>query len=397
MEKCLGSKQYAIEYCSFFPCFVDGGSWWQCQCRLIEGFCKEYTTAWYCAMSKCCQAQTDDEGREACFSYEGYKNYYDQDQVTSFYISDEEMISRFNECSFNSDDDKSIVQCYCESFSYGRCVNRGVNYPDYCEAMNCCYEQTEDDARLECFTTRFRDSMTGFDFYWSRDEIQESCVASGRSSDQCECDIQGLSNCVFGIDSFKEITLDSFNREPQCDLFQCCQLQTDDDDEGRKDCLVQDEARLMYDRCVNNGNTTETCICDKSNTLCSSAHSNDRHCELSSCCQEQSDDAGRKECIDNFTTSQPSSAPSETTPVEDSIDEAEASPTATSPLPGTSSASISTQPSSAPSGTTPAKDSIDEAETSPTAASASPGTKSHAKATSKMLAVTVVISWLLFT
>jgi hypothetical protein len=75
------------------------------------------------------------------------------------------------------------------------------------------------------------------------------------------------------------------------------------------------------------------------------------------------------ECIGNFTTSQPpSSAPSETTPVEDKIDEAEASPTAASALPGTSSASIPTPF----------------------------GAKSHAKTTSKMLTVALVVGWLLF-
>jgi hypothetical protein len=128
--------------------------------------------------------------------------------------------------------------------------------------------------------------------------------------------IHGLSNCVRGIGD---------PREPNCYSFQCCQSQTVVD--GRKDCLVQDEIQLRYIECVNDGNTTESCVCENSNTLCSSGHSNDLHCELSSCCREQSDDKGRKECIDNFTTSQPSSAPSETTPAEDSIDEAEASPT----------------------------------------------------------------------
>ena len=152
-------------------------------------------------------------------------------------------------------------------------------------------------------------------------------------------------------------------------MFQCCQSQTDDNDLGRNDCLVQDESQLSYETCINDGNTTDSCLCDKSNTVCSSGHSNDRYCELSSCCQEQTDDTGRKECIGNFTTSQPSSAPSEP-PTEDSIDEAEASPTAASTLHGASSASISTPF----------------------------GAKSHAKATSKMLAVTAaVISWLIFT
>jgi hypothetical protein len=93
------------------------------------------------------------------------------------------MISRFNECSFNSDSDKSIVQCYCESFTYGRCVNQGVMYPDYCEAMNyCCFEQTEDDARLDCFS-HFRNWSTGWEFHNARDIIQESCISGGRSSD----------------------------------------------------------------------------------------------------------------------------------------------------------------------------------------------------------------------
>ena len=330
----------------------------QCSCNRYDRRCTEYRDKWSCAMSKCCQAQTDDESREACY-YGGYKNYYDH--VASFSISDEEKISRFNECSFNSDSGKSIVECYCESFSYGMCVNYGRIYPHVCEAMNCCFEQTEDDARLDCFTTRFRDPGTGFGFYLSRDTIQESCVASGRSSDQCKCDIHGLSNCV---------GFEWFNSEPRCDLLQCCQSQTGDDDDGRQDCLVQDEAQLIYETCVNDGNTTESCICDKSNTLCSSGRSNDRHCELSSCCNEQADDTGRKKCIGNFTTSQPSSVPSLTTPAEDSIDDAKASPTAATALPGTSSASISTPF----------------------------GAKSHAKTTSKMLAVTaVVISWLLFT
>ena len=98
--------------------------------------------------------------------------------------------------------------------------------------------------------------------------------------------------------------------EPRCGLFQCCQSQTGDNDNGMKECLVQDEAQLSYETCINDSNTTEYCVCDKSNTLCVSGHSNDLHCELSSCCQAQADDIGRKECIDNFTTSQPSSAPS---------------------------------------------------------------------------------------
>ena len=205
-------------------------------------------------------------------------------------------------CSFNSDSGKSIVECYCESFGYGMCVNYGVGRTDLCEAMHCCYEQSEDDARLDCFTTRFKHWSTGSGFHNARDTIQESCVASGRSSDQCKCDIHGLSNCVYGIDYY--------TREPRCDLFQCCQSQTGDNDEGRKDCLVQDEAQLMYETCINYGNTTESCVCDKSNTLCSSGHTNDRHCKLTSCCQEQADDIGRKECIGNFTTNQPSFAPS---------------------------------------------------------------------------------------
>jgi hypothetical protein len=302
MEECLGEpfgKFRAILYCSYLPCFVDGGSYWQCQCNMYDSYCTEFRDARFCATSKCCQAQTDDEGREECIFGGLHENYYDE---TSFSISDEEMISRFNECcSFNSDSGKSIVQCYCESFSYGVCVNHGVAIPDYCEAMNCCFGETEDDARLACFTTRFRTLGTGFYFYNHRDTIQESCVASGRSSDQCKCDIQGLSNCV-GVEYY--------SKEPNCDLFQCCQSQTGDNDDGRKDCLVQDEAELMYGRCLNDGNSTESCICDKSNTLCSSEYSDNQQCELSSCCQEQENDKGRKECIGNFTTSQPSSSPS---------------------------------------------------------------------------------------
>jgi hypothetical protein len=372
MEECLGlgNKLRAIYYCSYLPCFVDGGSWLQCKCKYHDRGCTEYRDAEACAKSKCCQA-TDDEGREACFNG-GWQNYYDQ--VTSFSFSNEGIISRFNECSLNSDSSKSIVECYCESFSYGLCVNDGVADPDLCEANICCDGQTEDAARLDCFS-RFRGRETGSQFYKNSDAIQESCVASGKSSDQCKCDIQGLTNCVYGVE-IVEIPYSKHSREPSCDLFQCCQSQTSVDDEGRKYCLAQDEAQFMYDNCAlyaiyGYGGSPSSCFCDKSNTLCVSGHSNDRHCELSSCCREQVDDTGRKECIDNFTTSQPSSAPSESTPAEESIDDVEASPSATSALPGTSSASIST--------------SLDL------------GVKPLAKTTSKMLAVTAaVVGWLLF-
>jgi hypothetical protein len=322
MEKCLGSKSRAIRYCSMLPCFVDGGSYMHCNCQSYDRRCTEYRSEYSCARSKCCQAQTDDEGREACIYGDLHENYYDQ--VISFSKTDEEMVSSFNECSFNSDSGKSIVQCYCESFTYGNCVNNGVGRPELCEANICCYEQTEDDARLDCFS-RFRDGLTGWDFYHNRDTIQESCVASGRSSDQCKCDILELSNCVFGMDRR--------NREPQCDLFECCQSQTgDDNDEGRKNCILQDAIQSRYETCINDGiGSSEFCYCNKSSNLCSSGHSNGLYCELAFCCREQADDAGRKECIGNFTTSQPSSAPSESNP-----------PTAASALPGTSSASIPT-------------------------------------------------------
>ena len=126
MEKCLG-KRRAIKYCSYLPCFVEGGSFWQCRCQFYDSYCTEFRDKRFCAESKCCQAQTDDEGREACINGDLHENYYDQ--VTTFYVTEEEVKSRFNECSFNSDSDKSIVQCYYESFSYGLCVNDGVNNP----------------------------------------------------------------------------------------------------------------------------------------------------------------------------------------------------------------------------------------------------------------------------
>ena len=83
---------------------------------------------------------------------------------------------------------------------------------------------------------------------------------------------------------------------------------------GRIVLFKMRQNRSMRGASTDGNNTTESCLCDKSNTLCSSGHSNDRHCELSSCCQEQADDTGFKECIGNFTTSQPSSAPSSIIP-----------------------------------------------------------------------------------
>jgi len=91
MEECFGEpygKRIAIYYCSYLPCFVDGGSFWECRCNMFDNFCTKNRDPRSCAMSKCCQAQTDDEGRKACY-FGGYGSYYDQ--VTSLSISDEDI------------------------------------------------------------------------------------------------------------------------------------------------------------------------------------------------------------------------------------------------------------------------------------------------------------------
>jgi hypothetical protein len=58
-----------------------------------------------------------------------------------------------------------------------RLHNDGVANPDWCEAMNCCFEQTEDDARMDCLS-RYGATLGYLDS--ARDTIQESCVASGK-------------------------------------------------------------------------------------------------------------------------------------------------------------------------------------------------------------------------
>jgi hypothetical protein len=91
-------------------------------------------------------------------------------------------------------------------------------------------------------------------------------AALPRSSEQCKCDTHGLSYCVFG-------RIGDYPREPNCDLFDCCQSETGD--EGRNDCLVRDEAQLRYGECINEwlGSTKDFCYCDRSNMLCTSGHS----------------------------------------------------------------------------------------------------------------------------
>ncbi len=270
MGECLGSNIRALYYCSMIPCSIDGGS-----------------------ISECYREFNDAYNSLPSFSQ-------------GFYVSEDDMISSFNDCSFNSGGDKSIVQCYCESFRYGLCVNKGTrweDFPDYCESMNCCFEQTDDSGRLNCLNRFSRDS-TGDGFYRSRDTIQEGCIASGKSSDQCKCEIQGLSNCLHGIG-----TDYAFVRVRNCDLLQCCESQTDD--VGMKDCHLREDAQLIYNECISRGNSIELCYFLKSETLCSSGYSDKRHCDLYSYCR---DNASLEECISNFTASQPSSTPSMESP-----------------------------------------------------------------------------------
>ena len=397
MENCLGRKDLALSYCSMLPCLVDGGSIAQCSCDHVDARCKAMKFARDCAHSKCCQAQTDDEGRQAC--HDGaYKNYYEE--IISFTVPAKEMLSRFNECSFNSGDDKSIVQCYCESFSYGHCVNWGVVSTNYCEAMNCCWEQTDDVARLDCFT-RFRTPDTGREFRGFLEQIEESCVASGKTIDQCKCDFWGLSHCVYGIPFIKY----GKGYEPRCDLFQCCQSQTDD--EGINTCLAEDDTWYFYTSCVSEGYSTEYCYCYKSYMVCSPENSDDFHCNLDRCCQEQSDDDGRKECIVNITASQPSSAPSGVSSIPPKTDAVSSIPPktdASSPIPPKTDASSPIPPKTVVGVGIPE---TDETTTSPPVPVTSPTSSSSVTSgvfgrpkkflmiRRKALAVTVLIGWFL--
>ncbi len=189
MEECMGHTRRAVEYCTLLPCFVNGGTYSECKASLDEKLSVEGTPPRYS-------------------------------------ISNEEIQSLFRECSFNSDGSKSIVQCYCDSYTFGKCVNYGVEYPNLCEAMNCCYEQSEDTEKIKCFsrfTIDFPSTFgTVYGLYENKRSVKEDCIASGQSSDKCKCDIDGLARCA---DFFQWA-------EPNCDLFQCCELQTDDN--GRR-------------------------------------------------------------------------------------------------------------------------------------------------------------------
>lgn len=216
MEMCMGDS--ALLYCYMLPCFVNEGSFWPCLCNTFDSFCDESKVSFSCAVSKCCQAQTDDEGRLKCI-YEGYKDYYEENTSSSVFISIEDMLSSFNDCSFKAGGYKSIAECFCDIISYRECANYGAFFPNFCESWACCKDQTDDVGRLNCFS-RYRQELAGWHLVNNYDPIQQSCASNGRSTYQCTCDIQGLTNCVFG----------------SCELFQCCQAQMYD--EGMKECIA---------------------------------------------------------------------------------------------------------------------------------------------------------------
>ena len=304
MEKCMGGDQgVSLAYCVLLNCYDNGGSYAECRCKLDEESCSITQDYISCKYSECCAKQSDDAGWEACWDNTFSFLQYQSTQT-------KETLSTFQECRSGA---KSTLQCYCETFTYNVCKNYALAYKNTCDVMNCCFGQTDDTSRMECFF-KYDSRLDGSLLAGYQDTLIETCVDSGKSNYACSCDIKGITQCLQSNVGQYIPGIGRTNYTTSCDLFHCCQAETEF--AGKKECHINNW-RASYDYCMSFGAySNDVCYCYKSLNVCYQ-YSDEMHCDLWNCCDafygdySVTADMRRKECIENITGGQPSSSPSE--------------------------------------------------------------------------------------
>jgi len=75
-----------------------------------------------------------------------------------------------------------------------------------------------------------------------------------------------------------------------CDIQTCCQSQTDD--AGRVDCV----RNVIYDECISSGSNSTFCLCESSSISCL-LEEDQEACEVNECCFSVDDYDGMKDCL----------------------------------------------------------------------------------------------------
>ena len=97
-----------------------------------------------------------------------------------------------------------------------------------------------------------------------------------------------------------------------CDIQTCCQSQTDD--AGRVDCV----RNVIYDECISSGSNSTFCLCESSSISCL-LEEDQEACEVNECCFSVDDYDGMKDCLDLGMTPSDSSSSNATITIAEAL------------------------------------------------------------------------------
>jgi len=227
-------------------------------------------------------------------------------------------------------DDLPLPTCRCKDDQLSNCG------PDLCSClessqgdMTSCMDEvnmlcegsatepnstsTSNNNGTEIFTAQSltMDQCTGDEFSSAAYCTMIPCMVGGGSYEQCMCDT---------MDHICNKTSDDYYSTVTCTMSTCCKDQTDD--AGRLSCFDvalygyygpytygSNETSLTfltdYFECIANPtNSTSECACSLISTYCDTTSDDDflvTLCTVSTCCQDQTDDAGRLSCLEDAT------------------------------------------------------------------------------------------------
>lgn len=225
MDQCSGGALSSVSYCTAIPCALGGGSYEQCTCDTFDHICNISSDPNTCAISTCCQEQTDDAGRLSCLNYsfsgsnanETLTSYFTDDFYTSYgsnvsLVTDTDdvfsgIVTDYYECTASSPTNSAAAECLLCTLATNYCEL----YSELCDLQTCCQSQTDAAAKVDCFTST----------------LYETCINNGYSKYYCLCQKSSVA-CGLAEDP------------KQCEVHECCYSSMgvyDDGDEQMKACL----------------------------------------------------------------------------------------------------------------------------------------------------------------
>jgi hypothetical protein len=280
-----------------------------------------------CDIQKCCQQQTDSDGKKECIE-SAYGSLYSPNITYNVgsYLCDGNIVGTGvprsvahggmrQSVNNSSGTETQVPSCRCQEEQFSTCG------PDLCNCLqnsqgdiSSCLDEVNmlcEGTGTELPPTSTMDQCIGNELSSSTYCAYLPCSLGGGSFAQCTCDL---------FDHICSSSSDPLYEYATCKVSTCCQGQSDD--AGRLSCFGDSyylgvpypgpyygnytfngsnytDLYAQFEECSAT-NSTPWCSCSiLAPAYCSSLGT--YFCDIQTCCQSQTDDAGRVDCVRNIT------------------------------------------------------------------------------------------------